>query len=670
MKKVLITGANSYIGTSFEKWVQEQHPDEFQIDTVDMIGESWREKSFEGYDVVFHVAGIAHADVGKVSEETKKFYYKVNRDLAIETAKKAKQASVNQFVLMSSMIIYGESARLGKKKVINKMTEPQPANFYGDSKWQADKGVRKLESKEFHVAVVRPPMIYGKGSKGNYPLLSKFAKKLPIFPDIQNERSMLHIDNLCEFLSLLFLNGEGGIYFPQNKEYVQTSKLVKEIAMISNHKIKVARLFNPFVWIAGKIPGKISGLVNKAFGNMVYEKNMSKCFGGRYQIRSFKESIKITERNKKKVLILVNHEIVIYNFRKELVERLLSSGYEVIISCPYGERIRKLEKMGCKCIDIKLDRHGKHLFKEFKLISEYISLAKIEKPDIILSYTIKPNLYGSIMSRICNIPILINITGLGSAIKEKSLLSSFILFAYKVFFRNARKVYCQNSENYKFLKAKKVICENGELLPGSGVNLEEFDYQEYNYSSGEKIKFGFVSRIMKEKGIEEYLQVAKEIRAEHGDKVEFHICGFCEENYKDILEIYEKKKIIIYHGMLDNMKEFYKEINCIIHPSYHEGMANVVLEASACGRPAIVSDIPGCKEAVSHGKTGYCAKVKDVNSLKNYVEKFLNLSLDEQRKMGKNARQKMVEQFNREIIIGHYMQEIKSIEKEYKNEII
>lgn len=295
MKKVLITGANSYIGTSFEKWVQEQHPDEFQIDTVDMIGESWREKSFEGYDAVFHVAGIAHADVGKVSEETKKFYYKVNRDLAIETAKKAKQASVNQFVLMSSMIIYGESAGLGKKKVINKMTEPQPANFYGDSKWQADKGVRKLESKEFHVAVVRPPMIYGKGSKGNYPLLSKFAKKLPIFPDILNERSMLHIDNLCEFLTLLFLNGEGGIYFPQNKEYVQTSKLVKEIAKASNHKIKIARVFNPFVWIASKIPGKISGLMNKAFGNMVYDKNLSKCFDGRYQIRSLKESIKKTE---------------------------------------------------------------------------------------------------------------------------------------------------------------------------------------------------------------------------------------------------------------------------------------------------------------------------------------------------------------------------------------
>lgn len=195
-----------------------------------MIDGSWREKSFAGYDVVFHVAGIAHADVGKVSEERKAFYYKINRDLAIETAEKAKSDCVGQFVLMSSMIIYGESAGLGKRKIVTKETKPHPANFYGYSKWQADKGVRKLGSDSFHVAVLRPPMIYGKGSKGNYPLLAKMAKKLPVFPDIKNERSMLYIDNLCEFLFLLMQSGEAGIYFPQNAEYVRTSEMVREIA--------------------------------------------------------------------------------------------------------------------------------------------------------------------------------------------------------------------------------------------------------------------------------------------------------------------------------------------------------------------------------------------------------------------------------------------------------
>lgn len=199
MKKVLITGANSYIGISFEKYVKENYCGEFQVETVDMIDGSWRDKDFLGFDIVFHVAGIAHADVGNVGEEVKKKYYAVNTDLAVEAAKKAKADGVSQFVFMSSAIVYGDSAPAGKIKRINRDTEPQPANFYGDSKWQADKGVRELEDENFTVTVLRPPMIYGKGSKGNYPTLAKLAKKLPLFPDVNNERSMLYIDNLCEF---------------------------------------------------------------------------------------------------------------------------------------------------------------------------------------------------------------------------------------------------------------------------------------------------------------------------------------------------------------------------------------------------------------------------------------------------------------------------------------
>lgn len=295
MKRVLITGKDSYIGTSFIQWVQDKHPGKFEIEELDMIDGTWKEKDFSRYDTVFHVAGLAHADVGHVSAETKAFYYKINRDLAIETARKAKQDGVGQFVYMSSMIIYGESAGVGKRKVISRETKPHPANFYGDSKWQADKGVRNLEDEHFHVAVVRPPMIYGKGSKGNYPVLAKLAKKLPVFPDIKNVRSMLHIENLCEFLTLLMEDGESGIYFPQNKEYVRTSQMVKMIGKVSGHQIRITKILNSVVWIAGKIPGKISRVVNKAFGNMVYEKSMSECFDRRYQIWNLKETIQRTE---------------------------------------------------------------------------------------------------------------------------------------------------------------------------------------------------------------------------------------------------------------------------------------------------------------------------------------------------------------------------------------
>lgn len=294
-RKVLVTGANSYIGESFAQYANRNYASNFEIDTVDMIDGTWRNTDFSGYDAIFHVAGIAHADVGSVSDEVKQRYYAVNTDLAIEVAEKAKKAGVKQFVFMSSMIVYGESAGYGMRRVVTKDTKPDPANFYGDSKWQADKGVRKLETEIFDVTVLRPPMIYGKGSKGNYPLLAKMAKKLPIFPSVRNERSMLHIDNLCEFLCKIMLLGKGGVYVPQNGEYTTTSDMVKQIAEVCNRRILITRVLTPAVYIGSKVPGKVGGLVNKAFGNMVYDQSMSEYPGLDYRVVDLKESIIRTE---------------------------------------------------------------------------------------------------------------------------------------------------------------------------------------------------------------------------------------------------------------------------------------------------------------------------------------------------------------------------------------
>lgn len=294
MKKVLITGANSYIGNSFEAYVKDHYYDELAIDTMDMIDGSWRTKDFASYDTIFHVAGIAHADVGNVSEETKAKYYAVNTDLAIETAEKAKKDGVEQFVFMSSAIVYGDSAPYGKMKRITKDTEPRPSNFYGDSKWQADKGVRELADDGFIVTVLRPPMIYGKESKGNYPVLAKMAKKLPIFPDVKNERSMLYIENLCEFLAQVIIRNLSGVFWPQNNEYSQTSELVKKIAIVNGRNMTVTKLLNFGIVIASIIPGKIGRLTNKAFGNMVYSKEMSK-YEFDYIVCDLDESIRRTE---------------------------------------------------------------------------------------------------------------------------------------------------------------------------------------------------------------------------------------------------------------------------------------------------------------------------------------------------------------------------------------
>ncbi|MBQ7985804.1 MAG: NAD-dependent epimerase/dehydratase family protein [Clostridia bacterium] len=290
MKKILITGANSYIGTSFEKYINDNYSNDYQIDTVDMLDGSWRQKEFSEYDSVFHVAGIAHSDNGKISKEKEKLYYSVNTDLTVETAKKAKAEGVKQFIFMSSAIVYGDSAPIGKTKLITKETPVAPANCYGDSKVQAEKGLFELADDNFKVVIVRPPMIYGKGSKGNYPLLAKIASKMPIFPFVKNERSMLYIENLCEFIYLMIKNEESGIFWPQNAEYSNTSELVKMISDVRGKKLKLIRGFESFV----KMAGHLTGLANKAFGNMCYDKELSE-YKEEYRKFSLKDSIRKTE---------------------------------------------------------------------------------------------------------------------------------------------------------------------------------------------------------------------------------------------------------------------------------------------------------------------------------------------------------------------------------------
>ena len=293
MKKVLVTGANSYIGTSFDNWIKENAP-HIQADTIDMIGENWKTADFSSYDAVFHVAGIAHADVGKVTEEQKLLYYRVNAGLTEECAQKAKAEGVKQFVFMSSIIVYGESAGIGRERVITQDTPLTPANFYGDSKVKAEEAILPLTDDDFKVVILRPPMIYGKGSKGNYPLLSKFAKKLPLFPNVYNQRSMLYVGNLCKFIACVIEREESGIFYPQNKEYVNTGEMVKQIASVRGKKIWITGIFNPALKLMGKLGGKPGGIVNKAFGNLVYDQAMSE-YDFEYRIYNLEESIRLTE---------------------------------------------------------------------------------------------------------------------------------------------------------------------------------------------------------------------------------------------------------------------------------------------------------------------------------------------------------------------------------------
>lgn len=286
MKKILITGKNSYIGNSFEQWVS-QWPKEYNVNKISLRNEKWEKNDFGEYSTILHVAGIAHVSANPQMEE---LYYKINRDLTVKTANKAKKEGVNQFIFLSSIIIYGGSV---DNNIINQSTKPQPDNFYGRSKLEAEEEIRKLEDDNFKILIIRPPMVYGKGSKGNYTRLSQIAQIAPVFPNIDNQRSMIHIDNLCEFMREVINQEESGIFFPQNREYVKTSEMVRTIAITHGKRIWMTTKFNflmkPFLKL------KIS---KKIFGNLVYDKSLSSYRNIDYQIRDFEKSIYLTEKDK------------------------------------------------------------------------------------------------------------------------------------------------------------------------------------------------------------------------------------------------------------------------------------------------------------------------------------------------------------------------------------
>lgn len=360
----------------------------------------------------------------------------------------------------------------------------------------------------------------------------------------------------------------------------------------------------------------------------------------------------------KKVLILVNHDIVIYNFRLEIVQRLLNEGYEVHISSPYGERIDDLIELGCHYVEAEIERHGTNLIEEARLYIYYRKIIKNIKPDIILSFTIKPNIYGGIAARLAGIPYIANITGLGSAVENEGLLQKISVMLYKVAFKKVSCVFCQNEENQQFFIDNNIAIEKHKLIPGSGVNLEQFQVLEY--PPKETVEFVFISRIMKEKGIEQYLEAAKYIRGKYPN-TKFHICGFCEEDYEDRLAELQEEGIIIYHGMLRDVREIIEKTHCTIHPTYYpEGMSNVLLESAACGRPLITTNRSGCREIVDDGVNGYLVESQNTQELIEGIERFLMLDCETKRKMGIAGRKKVKREFDRDIVVNAYMEQIQN----------
>lgn len=360
-----------------------------------------------------------------------------------------------------------------------------------------------------------------------------------------------------------------------------------------------------------------------------------------------------------KILFLVNHDITIYNFRMELVQALIKEGHQVIISSPYGDRIEYLINEGCEHKNIDISRHGMNPVKECVLIGKYIKLLNEVKPDVVLSYTVKPNIYGGIACSITNTPYIVNITGLGTAVENGGILQKILCMLYKIGLRKAHTIFLQNTYNADFFASKNLYKEKHKIIPGSGVNLERFSVIDYPEEK-EIIRFLMIARVMKDKGADEYISAAKAIKEKYPN-TEFHICGLCEEEYKAQLDEIKDKGIVIYHGLIDDVRTIIKDTHCTVLPSYHEGMPNVLLESAACARPVIATDIPGCRETFDEGITGISCEAKSAQSLIEAIEKFLSLSHEEKEQMGKAGRIKMEKCFDRQIVVEAYMKQINTI---------
>lgn len=363
--------------------------------------------------------------------------------------------------------------------------------------------------------------------------------------------------------------------------------------------------------------------------------------------------------NHPSILIVGTDMMNIYNHRLELIKAMLSMGYNVTVAAPRGGEEKELEEMGVRFIDMNVDNRGTSIRRDIKLLKDIIEILRKERPDLVLTFYTKTNIYGGLASRITKTPYIENITGLGSAVSKGGIMQRLMVALYRMAVKDAAKVFFQNKSNLKFFKDKRISIKGWELLPGSGVNLDRF--HPLDYPKDDVVEFVFISRVIKEKGIEEYVEAAKKIKKKFPHTL-FHVIGPASSLYEQYLLDTESKGIIINHGKSFDVKQYIARSHCMVFPSYYaEGMANVLLESAACARPLITTSCPGCGETVEDNLSGFVVKERDVNSLVEKLEKFITLPYEKKRAMGLAGRAKMEREFNRDIVVDAYIKEIKRV---------
>lgn len=376
------------------------------------------------------------------------------------------------------------------------------------------------------------------------------------------------------------------------------------------------------------------------------------------------------QKSKPLIALLTNNDDDVYCFRKELIEAIIDSGYDILISCPYGEKFELMKDIPYLYDDPDIDRRGTNPVNDSKLFAHYLALFKKYEPDAVLTYTAKPNVYASLAAHIMNIPVINNVTGFGSVLNKGGTMQKFIMALFRTAYRKSACVMFQNETNMRLAQETGMVKGKRRLIPGSGVDTQRYPLLPYpdggDGIQGDTVVFNYIGRILHDKGVDDYIECARRIREKY-PRTRFNMLGFIEPtemHYKQELEQLEKEDVVHYLGSRRDVKPFIEAAHATIHPStYGEGMSNVLLESAACGRPLITTDNPGCMETVKDGETGYIYKGGRVDELVSLTEKFLALPNETRRAMGESGREYMKKNFSRSIVIDAYLEEIKIILK-------
>lgn len=638
MKRILITGATSYVGSRLESYLSIRQ-ETYRVDKISLRDGAWMDATFHGYDTVFHAAGIAHSDNGKISDARKALYYAVNTRLTIDVATKAKADGVKQFVFMSSAIIYGESAPMGKQKLITSDTVPQPANVYGDSKLQAENGIRALADEDFHVVILRCPMIYGEGCRGNYRTLAKIAQKMPVFPRVRNARSMLYIDNLCEFVRLLIDKNEAGIFWPQNSEYSGTSEMVGQIAAAHGKKIRFTKAFNWGLYLLRPV----TGLVDKAFGNLTFDQRISK-YSNEYRLVSRDASIYFTETGKermKKVLVLASVASMIDQFNMPYIALLREMGYVVNVACNFTEgstcsvdKIQKLKAalsdLQVKCCQIDFARDITKLGRNLRAYKQVKALLSQTEYSFIHCHSPIGGLVGRMAGHKTRAKVIY--TAHGFHFYKGAPLKNWLLY-YPVEWLCAHwtdVLITINQADFELAK-KKLNAGRTVYIPGVGVDVGIFAYAQTDRAA-KRAELGLPadSFVLISTGElndnKNHITVIEALASLHAADVHYIIAGIGgnEARLNMAAQEFGVGDRVHLLGYRTDIPQLLKASDAFCFPSKREGLGLGAIEAMASGLPLLTSNVGGINDYSEDGVTGFKYAPTDIGGFAQGILKLKN----------------------------------------------